>query len=245
MLFFSDIFFGSAITNLTNLFEEIEATRSTRFIGAGGGFDSLSLHRQAKYSKKIPKWLSTLENRSRHEVTLNIVKNIKISVKSGRTQRSKAQEKLLNWLVEKGIALDADSFFVSPGAPEATTQKKPDKPRIEFQLTASMPDTSKLEPVEKISLTYYIIVFYRNPPTFLESHIENKTSLIKYFHAAHIINIANNAIERIFTSETGLAGGCHFCSFESDGTHINHREDDSYQEFSSFRKEVLDNFRKR
>jgi hypothetical protein len=245
MGFLSDIFFGNAITNLTNVFEEIEATRSTRFIGAGGGFDSLPIYKQATYSKKIPKWLSTLEKRPRHEVTLNLVKNITISVKSGRAQRSKAQEKLLDWLVEKGVALDADSFFASYGAPKTTTPNKSEKPSIEFQFTASMPDTSKLEPIEKISLTYYTIVFYKSPPTFIESHVENKTSLIKYFYAAYIIDATNNKIERIFTSETGLAGDCHFCSFESDGTHINYREDDSYQEFPSFRKEVLDNFRKK
>lgn len=245
MSIFSDIFFGNAITNLTNVFEEIEATRSTSFIGAGGGFDSLPIHKQTKYSVKIPKWLSTLEKRPRHEVTLALVKNITLSVRNGRAQRSKAQEKLLDWLVEKGIALDADSFFASYGEPQAAPQNKPEKSQLEFQFRGSMPDISKLEPIEKISLTDYTIVFYENPPTFLESRTENKIALVKYFFAAYIIDVTSKQIDRIFTLETGLAGGCHFCSFENDGAHINYGEDSSYQEFSHFRKGVLENFRKK
>jgi len=113
---FSDIIFGNAITNLTNMFEEIELTRSTNFIGAGGGFDALPKRKQAEYAAKTPKWLNTLEKRPRHEVTLTLVKNMTLSARSGRKLRLQAQENLLNWLVERRIALDADAFFASYGS---------------------------------------------------------------------------------------------------------------------------------
>ena len=45
---FAGIAFGNALTKLTNLFEEIERTKYTHFIGAGGGIDSLPISRQKR-----------------------------------------------------------------------------------------------------------------------------------------------------------------------------------------------------
>ena len=52
---FADIAFGNALTKLTNLFEEIERTKRTHFIGAGGGIDSLPISRQRELEQKLPK----------------------------------------------------------------------------------------------------------------------------------------------------------------------------------------------
>ena len=107
---FADIVFGSTLTKLTNLFEEIERTKYTHFIGARGGIDSLPISRQKELEKKLPKWMATISARPRDVVTRELLKNIKISQKFNRTERIKAQAKLLEKLIEQGIALDLETF---------------------------------------------------------------------------------------------------------------------------------------
>ena len=107
---FADIVFGNTLTKLTNLFEEIERTKYTHFIGAGGGIDSLPISRQKELEKKLPNWMATISARPRDVVTRELLKNIKISQKFNRTERIKAQAKLLEKLIEQGIALDLETF---------------------------------------------------------------------------------------------------------------------------------------
>ena len=108
---FADIAFGNALTKLTNLFEEIERTKITHFIGAGGGIDSLPISRQRELEHKLPKWMATISSRSQDEVTRELLKNIKLSQKFNRTERMKAQVNLLQRLVDNRIALDVDVFL--------------------------------------------------------------------------------------------------------------------------------------
>lgn len=115
MGFFADISFGNTLTKLTNLFEEIERTKHTHFIGAGGGIDSLPLARQRELEKKLPKWIATVSSRSPHEVTRELLKNIKLSQNLQRHERVTAQANLLQNLVNQGIALDVDEFVKQMG----------------------------------------------------------------------------------------------------------------------------------
>lgn len=112
---FLEIRLGNALTQLTNMYEEIEATRSTHFVGAGGGFDSLPLRRQAELESRIPKWLKLIEQVPRHKVTFALVKNAQISERNGRQERFRAQEKLLDWLIEQNLAMDIETFLKSYG----------------------------------------------------------------------------------------------------------------------------------
>lgn len=107
----ADIAFGNALTNLTNIFEEIEQTKRTHFIGAGGGIDSLPVSRQKELEHKLPKWMATISSRSQDEVTRELLKNIKPSQNFNRTERMEAQINLLQRLVDNGIALNVDAFL--------------------------------------------------------------------------------------------------------------------------------------
>ncbi len=108
---FADIAFGNALTKLTNLFEEIERTKYTHFIGAGGGIDSLPISRQKELEHKLPKWIATISSRPQDEVTRELLKNIKLSQNFNRIERMKAQANLLQRLVDQGIALDVNDFL--------------------------------------------------------------------------------------------------------------------------------------
>lgn len=108
---FSNIAFGNALTELTNLFEEIERTKQTHFIGAGGGIDSLPIPRQRELEKKLPKWVATVSKHPQEIVTRELLKNINLSKKFGRHDRIKAQAKLMQHLVNQGIAKDVNEFL--------------------------------------------------------------------------------------------------------------------------------------
>jgi hypothetical protein len=58
-----------ALTRLLNVFEEIEATRHTMLIGAGGGLESLSPNRQANAMLELQRAMRVFERYPRHEVT--------------------------------------------------------------------------------------------------------------------------------------------------------------------------------
>jgi hypothetical protein len=104
---------GNALTGLTNVSEEIERTRHTMPIGAGGGLNSLPLIRQRELAEKIPKWLNTLRKHPRHIITRELLKNIKVSEQFGRSERINAQIKLLERLIDDGVALDIEEFAKS------------------------------------------------------------------------------------------------------------------------------------
>lgn len=110
---FSQLAFGSALTKLTDLSEELERSRSSSPIGAGGGLASLPAHRQREIEAKLPKWLATLRQQPRHVVTRELLKNVKMSDQLGRIERSNAQLALLKRLINDGIALEIEDFAKS------------------------------------------------------------------------------------------------------------------------------------
>ena len=110
---FSQIAFGNALTKLTNLSEELEASVQNMPIGAGGGFESLPPSRQREIDSKLPKWLNTLRKQPRHVVTRELLKNVRVSEQLGRPGRINAQLKLLERLIEKDIALGIEEFAKS------------------------------------------------------------------------------------------------------------------------------------
>lgn len=238
----SDYLFGSAITNLTNALEQVEATHSTSFIGAGGGFDSLPQHKQIEYSNKIPKWIGRLRSRPRHEVTLNILKNISISVRTNQRQRAATQEKLLNWLVEQGIALDADTFLASYGEEQKSHVPSTSASSREFKFSPSMPDVHNLTPIDEATLGALAIKFYEAPPSYTQT--AGGTSIIRHIFAAYVFNTKHKDLERIFTIETGIVDGFHFCSFEMNGSHRNYGNCNSYTDFINFKSAVIEKTKK-
>lgn len=111
MGFFAQMAFGNALTKLTNLEEELEHSRRTMYIGAGGGIESLPKVRQQELELKFPKWIETLRSQPSHVVTRELMKNIQLNQRVGREQRIDAQIRLLKRLVDQGIAMDPDEFI--------------------------------------------------------------------------------------------------------------------------------------
>ncbi|MCW5603911.1 MAG: hypothetical protein KIT18_05125, partial [Burkholderiales bacterium] len=107
---FAQIAFGNALTKLTNLEEELERSRRTMYVGAGGGIESLPKARQKELERKFPKWIDTLQSQPSHVVTRELMKNIQLNQRVGREQRIDAQISLLKRLVSQGIAMDPDEF---------------------------------------------------------------------------------------------------------------------------------------
>src|SRR5690554_1885235 len=104
MGFFADIILGNTITKLTNLFTEMEESHKYHFIGSGGGIDSLPQERREYYEKNLNKWLDTLRKHPRHVITKTVIQNIQISQSHNRIERIEAQTKLLDFLIEEGLA---------------------------------------------------------------------------------------------------------------------------------------------
>lgn len=109
----SQLILGNAIRNLTTLFEELEATKITMYIGAGGGLDSLPIRRQKELETKLPKWLATLRSHPRHLITKELIKNMHVCQKFNHPTRLSAQGKLLEMLISEKIALGLDEFLES------------------------------------------------------------------------------------------------------------------------------------
>lgn len=100
---------GMTLIKLANAFEEVEQTRATRFIGAGGGVDSLPGHRQAKFIANVPRWIARLQGRDKSLVTSLLLDNMRSADAAGRHARVAGQVKLLRVLVDNGVAFDVDS----------------------------------------------------------------------------------------------------------------------------------------
>lgn len=101
---------GSTLIKLTNAFEEIEMTRQTHFIGAGGGVDSLPTHRQAKFIVNVPRWIERLRTRDKNLVTSLLLDNVRTAEALGRSTRVAAQNRLFGILVSEGVAVDVSEW---------------------------------------------------------------------------------------------------------------------------------------
>lgn len=98
---------------MTNIFEEIERTRHTMFIGAGGGIDSLPLARQRHAKAILEEGITYLKRYPRHEVTRELAKNAVLAERMGRHLRTIAIARLTEALIDMGVALDMDTFMQS------------------------------------------------------------------------------------------------------------------------------------
>ena len=104
---------GQHLTQMTNVFEEIERTRHTMFIGAGGGIDSLPLARQIQAERTFDQGVAYLKTYPRHEVTRELMKNAVLAERLGRPLRALAIGRLIEVLVDMDIALNVDDFMKS------------------------------------------------------------------------------------------------------------------------------------
>ncbi|RKF17750.1 hypothetical protein D6851_15955 [Altericroceibacterium spongiae] len=106
---------GLHLTRMTNIFEEVEQTRRTLPIGAGGGFNSLPKMRQLQADQELQQGLQYLRQFPRHEITREVAKNARLAENLGRSERYVAIANLLEWLVEMDAALNVDDFMKSYG----------------------------------------------------------------------------------------------------------------------------------
>ncbi len=107
---FGRVMLGYALTKLTNVHEELLVSRSKSFIGAGGGVDSLPVHRQREISEKYPKWLDQLKVYPQYDVTRALLKNLQVSDAVRNELRSLAINELFGVLVMQGCALDVEAY---------------------------------------------------------------------------------------------------------------------------------------
>jgi hypothetical protein len=105
--------FGYHLTKLTNIFEAIERTRGTMPIGSGGGFDSLPINDQRNAEMQIKNSIAYLKGFPRHQVTAELLKNLRLADRMGRGERSNAIGRLLKFLVGEDVALELDLFAAS------------------------------------------------------------------------------------------------------------------------------------
>jgi hypothetical protein len=104
---------GMHLTRMTTVMEEIELTRITRPIGAGGGLDSLPRPRQIEALATFENGMSFLKGFPRHEVTRELLKNAIMAQNMGRVSREVAIGMLLKHLTNAQIALPVDEFMLS------------------------------------------------------------------------------------------------------------------------------------
>lgn len=104
---------GHHLTQMTNIYEEMELTRHTMFIGAGGGIDSLPLARQIEADAIFGRGIAYLKTYPRHEVTRELAKNAVLADRMGRPLRALAIARLAEALVEMDVALGMDEFMKS------------------------------------------------------------------------------------------------------------------------------------
>jgi len=111
--FIKQIALGNHLTKLTNIFERIEATRATMFIGAGGGIESLPQSEQASTIAELERRIAALRYHPRHVITQELCKNMRVSLQLGRSDRLLCQQRLLDVLVANDAAMDIDTFALS------------------------------------------------------------------------------------------------------------------------------------
>ena len=104
---------GLHLTEMTNILEEVERTRYTMHIGAGGGIDSLPLARQRQAEVIFEQGVAYLKSYPRHEVTRELVKNSILAERMGRPIRAVAIQRLIEALTRMDVALEMDEFMKS------------------------------------------------------------------------------------------------------------------------------------
>ena len=242
-----DLIFGNALAKLTNVFVEIEMTRSTSLVGAGGGLDSLPASRQAAISAKLPKWLGTLQRRTRAEVTREVLKNMHVVQRSGNALRMKAQARMLETLVREGIAQDPDQFLDGIGAGSRRTTTAVDSTRRdeptgqgsgEFEMTPMTPDCFKRKPVSGYLVGKVMVLFFEAPEPLAKADLPVGLPM-KYLFAATVYDSAAEKMTRIFTLETGMTPDVFFCAFERTGAHTNIGPGGGMMRLSGFENSVL------
>lgn len=98
---------GRAMTKMVNLMEEVERNRKTADEGYGSHLPEI---RQIQIEREIVESMNYLRNFPRHIVTENLLKNMRIASKFGDAKRIEASSKILEILIEEGVALDLDTF---------------------------------------------------------------------------------------------------------------------------------------
>lgn len=101
---------GWHLTRMTNVLEEVEATRTAHPIGAGGGFDSLPAARQIEADRIFREGIAFLKAFPRHEVTKALAKNAVMAEQMGRHSRYASIGRLLDVLEKADVALGAQEF---------------------------------------------------------------------------------------------------------------------------------------
>ena len=108
-----DLWLGIHLARMTTVLEEIERTRHTMPIGAGGGVDSLPLNRQKQAEGIFANGLVFMRRIPRHEVTAALTKNAILAAHLGRQERIEAISKLLDILIKHDVALNEEDFLKS------------------------------------------------------------------------------------------------------------------------------------
>lgn len=106
---------GQHLTRMTTIFEDIERTRHTMPIGAGGGIDSLSPARRLQAETQFEQSIAYLRSFPRHEITRELIKNAILNQRLGRPLRVIAIDRLMGVLIGEGVALNMDEFDKSYG----------------------------------------------------------------------------------------------------------------------------------
>ncbi|MBV2181094.1 MAG: hypothetical protein KUL86_07640 [Castellaniella sp.] len=110
MNFIQKIMLGHHLTKMTNIFEIVVNTKTDAFAGTGGGFDSLPPHQMTQYLSELKLRSKKLRHHPKHVITQELLKNARISAQLNRTNRLEAQQRLLDLMIEEGIAMDLKTF---------------------------------------------------------------------------------------------------------------------------------------
>ena len=103
---------GRALTKLTNFYEEVGLRKATAPIGCTG-FEHYTESQREALGQWSNAMLAVLRKHPRHVVTRELLKNMRLSERLGRTARFQAQAELLSALVSDGVAVDLNTFEAS------------------------------------------------------------------------------------------------------------------------------------
>ena len=102
--------FGKHLTKMTSIVEEIEGQAALAAAQQGTKLDELPPY-QAAYAKiRIRRELGPLQRVPRHVVTRELIKNALLVERLGLYGRLSAIERLLDILIEEGVAMPMDEF---------------------------------------------------------------------------------------------------------------------------------------
>lgn len=103
---------GLHLSRMTTVLQEIELTRLTMPIGAGGGIDSLPKNRQIKADEIIKNGLTYLSKFNKIEITDALVKNMQLAELRSMNARYNSIAKLLDILIDRSLAMNLDEWKV-------------------------------------------------------------------------------------------------------------------------------------